>query len=218
MEMSDLIPSWFSNASASTASSSSSSVDLSSGLDSLFGQVMQDALGKVSSSVTTVASATSGTVDSMGLLGEGLAGGLLTSFYQSKVSNSLADVFNELNTEPTSSSTSGSVPTYSSGTVSVGGSTTTDSSDITPFADGQSFSFGDALDVINPLQHIPILNYYYRNLTGDQIGFVPQVAGSTLYGGALGAFGSLLEVGATSLLGESPVEYAVNAVSGDNKS
>lgn len=44
------------------------------------------------------------------------------------------------------------------------------------------FSFGDFLDVINPLQHIPIVATIYRNMSGDHIGMVPRVIGGALWG------------------------------------
>lgn len=47
-------------------------------------------------------------------------------------------------------------------------------------------SFWDFLDVINPLQHIPIVNTLYRNLTGDTIQPAARVMGGMLYGGPLG--------------------------------
>ena len=47
-------------------------------------------------------------------------------------------------------------------------------------------SWGDVLDVINPLQHIPIVSSFYRTLTGDTISGSARVLGSTLYGGPIG--------------------------------
>lgn len=44
------------------------------------------------------------------------------------------------------------------------------------------FSFGDILDVINPLQHIPIVATIYRNLSGDALGMAPRVIGGALWG------------------------------------
>lgn len=43
-------------------------------------------------------------------------------------------------------------------------------------------SFGDFVDIINPLQHIPIVATIYRNMTGDAIGMVPRVIGGALWG------------------------------------
>jgi hypothetical protein len=47
-------------------------------------------------------------------------------------------------------------------------------------------SFWDLLDVVNPLQHIPIVNHIYRAITGDTIRPPAQIIGSTLFGGPLG--------------------------------
>lgn len=63
-----------------------------------------------------------------------------------------------------------------------------------PTADEEGFSaFGedgftllDAIDVINPLQHLPLVGTLYRELTGDTIEPFSRVAGSTLYFGPLG--------------------------------
>lgn len=58
---------------------------------------------------------------------------------------------------------------------------------LTVFADGDdSPSFKDFLDIINPLQHIPIINTIYREITGDQPGALARVAGGALYGGVIG--------------------------------
>jgi len=51
----------------------------------------------------------------------------------------------------------------------------------------EKFSFFDFLDVINPLQHIPIVNNIYREITGDKINNAARIAGGTLYGGMVGA-------------------------------
>lgn len=51
----------------------------------------------------------------------------------------------------------------------------------------EKFSFLDLLDVINPLQHIPIVNNIYREVTGDTINNAARIAGGTLYGGFIGA-------------------------------
>ncbi|MBB4286682.1 hypothetical protein [Roseospira goensis] len=51
----------------------------------------------------------------------------------------------------------------------------------------EEFSFWDLVDIINPLQHIPLVNHLYREITGDQIGSFAQVAGGALFGGPMGA-------------------------------
>jgi len=51
-------------------------------------------------------------------------------------------------------------------------------------------SFWDVLDVINPLQHIPVVNTLYQELTGDKIGVGARLAGGTLFGGPIGLIAS----------------------------
>jgi hypothetical protein len=46
----------------------------------------------------------------------------------------------------------------------------------------EGFGFGDLIDIINPLHHIPIVATVYRNLSGDQIGAAPRVIGGALWG------------------------------------
>jgi len=52
-------------------------------------------------------------------------------------------------------------------------------------ADG--LSFGDLLDAINPLQHLPIISTLYREITGDGIKPTARIIGGALYGGPIGA-------------------------------
>lgn len=52
-------------------------------------------------------------------------------------------------------------------------------------------SFGDFLDIINPLQHIPVVNTIYREITGDTIKPSSKVIGGILFGGPLGGMASI---------------------------
>ncbi len=56
-----------------------------------------------------------------------------------------------------------------------------------------SFLFG-VLDVINPLQHIPVVSTIYRHLNGDEISPMARVAGDALNGGPIGAAVALADV------------------------
>ncbi len=47
-------------------------------------------------------------------------------------------------------------------------------------------SFGDFLDLINPLQHIPLVSNLYQNATGDKISPVASMIGGAILGGSLG--------------------------------
>ena len=47
-------------------------------------------------------------------------------------------------------------------------------------------SFADFVDILNPLQHIPLVSSLYRAVTGDEIQPSAQIMGATLYGGPIG--------------------------------
>lgn len=52
-------------------------------------------------------------------------------------------------------------------------------------------SFWDFLDIINPLQHIPIVSTIYREITGDTIQPSMRIMGDMLYGGVIGGMASI---------------------------
>ena len=54
----------------------------------------------------------------------------------------------------------------------------------------EGMSFGDFLDIINPLQHIPIVSTIYRMVTEDDIGVGSRVLGGALFGGPIGLIGA----------------------------
>lgn len=63
--------------------------------------------------------------------------------------------------------------------------------------------FHHLLDVINPLQHLPVIGTIYRAITGEHIGAVERIAGDTLYGGLWGAVSSMADVAFEGLTGKS---------------
>lgn len=56
------------------------------------------------------------------------------------------------------------------------------------------FGFFDFLDIINPLQHIPILSGLYRKITGDEISPAARLIGGSLFGGPIGFAAALANV------------------------
>lgn len=72
-----------------------------------------------------------------------------------------------------------------------------------PAAKAHDFSFGDFLDIINPLQHLPVVGTLYRAITGDKIKTPEKLAGDTLYGGPLGLVSSLADVAFESATGKN---------------
>ena len=48
------------------------------------------------------------------------------------------------------------------------------------------FSFWDLVDIVNPLQHIPVISTIYRKITGDALDPLPRLSGGALFGGIAG--------------------------------
>ncbi len=65
---------------------------------------------------------------------------------------------------------------------------------IVPTTPEQEFGFADLIDMINPLQHIPIVNNLYRGLTHDEIKPAGRIIGGALFGGPAGFVGGLANV------------------------
>jgi hypothetical protein len=65
-----------------------------------------------------------------------------------------------------------------------------------------SSTFEDILDIVNPLQHLPVVGTLYRAMTGDKMGTLPKIAGDTLYGGLWGAVGSLADTAFEAVTGK----------------
>src|SRR5579863_5184181 len=63
--------------------------------------------------------------------------------------------------------------------------------------------FHHLLDIINPLQHLPVIGTIYRAITGEHIGTVERIAGDTLYGGLWGAVSSIADVAFEGITGKS---------------
>lgn len=77
-----------------------------------------------------------------------------------------------------------------------------------PFGD-DGLTFEDILDVINPLQHIPIISTLYREWTDDQIDPIPRIAGGALFGGWMGAISSLVNMVVDEITGSDVGEHVL---------
>jgi hypothetical protein len=70
--------------------------------------------------------------------------------------------------------------------------------------DGEGgIDFHDLLDIVNPLQHIPVIDTLYRAATGDQIKTFPKIAGDALFGGVTGFVGSIADTVFQKITGKS---------------
>ncbi|HNQ91296.1 MAG TPA: hypothetical protein PKI93_00020 [Alphaproteobacteria bacterium] len=82
--------------------------------------------------------------------------------------------------------------------------------------EGASFGFFDFLDIINPLQHIPIVGTIYRHITGDEIGPVAQVLGGAVFGGPVGAATGLASAIVTHETGKDVGDAVAGLFSSDH--
>jgi len=71
-----------------------------------------------------------------------------------------------------------------------------------PFWGDDGLRFGDVLDAINPLQHIPVVSTIYRNLTGDDISPGARIAGGSLFGGPIGFISGLFNSAVEAATGQ----------------
>lgn len=73
-------------------------------------------------------------------------------------------------------------------------------------------TFADMIDVVNPLQHIPVLSGVYRNVTGDEISTPAKIAGGALYGGPVGAASSIATAMVEEHSGKSIQDHVFSAM------
>ena len=79
-------------------------------------------------------------------------------------------------------------------------------------------TFGDILDIINPLQHIPIVSTIYRAITGDDIAAAPKIAGGALFGGVIGLVVSIIDTAIEQITGQDTGEHPLALFEGAESS
>jgi hypothetical protein len=77
-------------------------------------------------------------------------------------------------------------------------------------------AFHDVLDIVNPLQHLPVVGTLYRAITHDKIGTLEKIAGDTLYGGLWGAVGSVADTAFEAATGKDFGATMLAMVFGDD--
>ncbi|MFA7429293.1 MAG: hypothetical protein WCZ23_03950 [Rhodospirillaceae bacterium] len=82
-------------------------------------------------------------------------------------------------------------------------------------SDDEEMSFWDLLDVINPLQHIPVVSSIYREMTGDTIRAPAKLAGGALFGGVVGLAASAVDVLLKEVSGRDAGEHVVALLDGE---
>lgn len=81
-----------------------------------------------------------------------------------------------------------------------------------PYNAEVDMSFGDFLDMINPLQHIPVVGTIYRAITGDTIKPASQVIGGIAFGGPIGGAAAIFSAIFAQANGSSIEDKMLGAV------
>ncbi len=76
--------------------------------------------------------------------------------------------------------------------------------------------FDNLLDIVNPLQHLPVVSTLYRASSGDRIGDFEQIAGDTLYGGPLGLVTSLADLAFKEFTGKNIGDTVLAMLTGED--
>lgn len=94
-----------------------------------------------------------------------------------------------------------------------------------PKTDGTSDSEGGGfidflkgvIDIVNPLQHIPIVSTLYRNITGDEMSPMARLAGDTLFGGPIGAALAMVDIATEGATGKDVGGTMLAALTDEDK-
>jgi len=77
---------------------------------------------------------------------------------------------------------------------------------------GDGPGVGDFIDLINPLQHLPVISTIYREITGDQMSAAANMVGGALFGGIPGLIGSVANVAFEAGTGKDIGSTAIDAL------
>lgn len=80
----------------------------------------------------------------------------------------------------------------------------------------EGFTFFDFLDVINPLQHIPVVNTIYREMTGDEIKAPAKMIGSAILGGPVGLAVAMVDTIIEDSTGKDMGGHAMSMFKGED--
>ena len=73
-------------------------------------------------------------------------------------------------------------------------------SDQESFWGSDGFTFGDVVDMFNPMHHLPVISKYYREQTHDDASEGSRLVGGVLFGGLIGGVTGLLTAIANSAI------------------
>jgi hypothetical protein len=82
--------------------------------------------------------------------------------------------------------------------------------------DPKTIGAADVLDIINPLQHLPIIGQIYREMTDDQIKPCARMMGGAVFGGAVGLATSSVNAVVEEETGKDVPSNIITAMAGDD--
>ncbi len=82
---------------------------------------------------------------------------------------------------------------------------------------GGDLDFGDFLDAINPLQHLPGISTLYREVTGDTIKAPMKILGSAIMGGPLGVIGAVIDSVIEEVTGKDMGAHVMAFLTGEDE-
>lgn len=80
----------------------------------------------------------------------------------------------------------------------------------------EQFGFGDLIDMVNPLHHVPVVGHVYRELTGDEIKPMSRILGGAVFSGPVGVATALIDTVVTHETGQDMAGNAMNLAFGEN--
>ena len=80
----------------------------------------------------------------------------------------------------------------------------------------ERFTISDAVDIVNPLQHLPVIGPLYREFTGDHLDPFSRIAGNTLFFGVFGAAFSSFNVALEKITGKDVGSNVITIFKNEN--
>lgn len=84
-------------------------------------------------------------------------------------------------------------------------------------AEAAEYTFLDLVDVVNPLQHLPVVNMIYREVTGDTIKGPAMILGGFLYGGPAGLGAGMFNAVTQEVTGGTITDHVLDGVLGGDR-
>lgn len=94
----------------------------------------------------------------------------------------------------------------------------TDSTNALTKSQPDDFGFEDLLDMVNPLQHIPVVSTLYQDLTGDTMSAPAKIVGGGIFGGVTGLASSVVDAIIEEISGLDVGQHVLAFLSDDDAS